>query len=1179
MLEARSLTKYYQHTAAVRRVSFTVRPGEILGFLGPNGAGKTTTVRMLTGLIEPSEGQIFYQGRTVYDDFTGFQRRIGYVPEEAHLYPHLTGREYLQLTGRLRGMPRRVLEPKMDEFLRVFDLWDDRHTPLGSYSKGMRQKILLSAALLHDPELLILDEPFSGLDVTSALMLRSLLRALASRGKMILYSSHVLEVVEKICSNVLILRKGEVVAYDSIDRLRELMSQPSLEGVFAQLADVDDGEAVANRILEVMSDGGAEARVTGSSPADGPGTGGGTAAPGLRMYRGPAKRFPDEFQDVYGDELPQTTEEAIEPIWRRHGVPGLAWLPARLAWRVPMEHLAELKRDILYALRMLARSPGFTAVALISLSLGMAVVTCAYSEVNGLILRDLPGVPRPAELVALQAPTSYPYYKRYRERSDLFSSTMAYVAPVPFGVSLGGPAERTWGQLVTPSYFSTLGVRPAMGRFFGQEQEQPGGAPVIVVSYRFWQQHLGSDPSVVGRTLRINGQTCTVMGVGPEGFLGASPAYFAADVWMPVTAPARAAPELADNALERRGLTMFQMVGRLMPGVTAERAEAALDAVARQMEQEYGDADRERGGRRLALVPGGKILPIRKQDRPYFTEVLMLLGGLVLLIACANVTGMMLARAADRRREIAVRLALGASRRRLIRQLLTESMLVAAGAGALGLTVTVWLMHLASQMRMPFPMPVSFDLNPDWGVMLFALGMTGLTGLVVGLAPALQVTRTDLTPALKEGGNIQHRRYRRLSLRNGLMLCQMAGSLSLLLLTGFLGLGIQTTMGIQQGFDARNLYLISLDPVRDGYSGAQATAFFEKLLDRVKSLPSVTAATLTDTVPVAMDGNTAAKFSETQAGGGNATRFARKHVVGRDYFDTARIPILLGRGFRKQDEANQTTAVIVSEELVRAYWTGQEVLGRRIEISSDRASGGFGAVPGTFDFRPGAAGSGGRVFEVVGVAKDVSEDFIASKKHPAIYFPLHAADYAQPSLRGVTLMVRGMPGVDTIGAVEREISATDANVTPFNARSMAEQIAQYMSSLRSAAWTWNLIGAFGLILAAVGLAGVTAYAVAQRGHEIGIRMALGAQKSDVLGLVMKEGVVLVTAGTLIGMALTWAGIRLMSGFFFTVASVRTFDPALLVGAPLLLAALALGACYLPARKSTRIDPVVALRQE
>jgi ABC-2 type transport system ATP-binding protein len=252
MLEARAITKYYGPVPAVSQVSFTIRPGEILGYLGPNGAGKSTTVKMLTGLIEPSAGQIFYDGRSVYDDLTAFQTRIGYVPEEPHLYPHLSGREYLQLVGRLRGMPRARLEAKMDEFLRLFDLWDDRHAPLSSYSKGMRQKILLSGALLHDPDVLILDEPFSGLDVTSAMVVRSLLRALAAQNKTIFYSSHVLEVVEKVCSTVLILRKGQVVAYDSINRLQEMMQQPSLEGVFAQVAQVQDGEIVANRILQAM---------------------------------------------------------------------------------------------------------------------------------------------------------------------------------------------------------------------------------------------------------------------------------------------------------------------------------------------------------------------------------------------------------------------------------------------------------------------------------------------------------------------------------------------------------------------------------------------------------------------------------------------------------------------------------------------------------------------------------------------------------------------------------------------------------------------------------------------------------------------------------------------------------------------------------------------------------------
>jgi len=255
MIEVCSLTKYYDHTVAVHDVSFTIHRGEILGYLGPNGAGKSTTVKILTGMLEPSQGQILYQGKSVYENFTAFQRRIGYVPEEAYVYPHLSGREYLQLIGRLRGLPQHVLEPKIDGFLRLFLLADDAYSPLSSYSKGMRQKILLAAALLHNPEILILDEPFSGLDVTSALVLRSLLQNLASQGKIVLYSSHVLEVVEKVCSKVLILNKGEVVAYDSIGRLREIMRQPSLEGVFAQLTDIGDSEELCCHILEVMKFG------------------------------------------------------------------------------------------------------------------------------------------------------------------------------------------------------------------------------------------------------------------------------------------------------------------------------------------------------------------------------------------------------------------------------------------------------------------------------------------------------------------------------------------------------------------------------------------------------------------------------------------------------------------------------------------------------------------------------------------------------------------------------------------------------------------------------------------------------------------------------------------------------------------------------------------------------------
>ncbi len=898
----------------------------------------------------------------------------------------------------------------------------------------------------------------------------------------------------------------------------------------------------------------------------------------LRLYRALADAFPQEFRNVYGDEMIETAEDSIEPIWRRYGVFGLARLVVDVALRIPVEYASELRRDIRFGLRRLAGSPGFTAVALVSLSLGICIATCAYSEMNGL-LRDLPGVTQPEQLVAFQAPVSYPDYKRYRDLGDLFSATFAYVAPVPFGVSIGGRTERFWGHLVTPSYFSTLGVRPLMGRFLNRQEEQAGVAPLVVLSYRFWQEHLGADPAIVGKTLRINGRETTVIGVGPKEFLGASPALFVSDLWLPVSVDAATAPELAGNALERRDLTMFQVVGRLRPGITEDAAEAELDVVAQQLAEANGEKDRENKGRRVQLIGGGRILPIRKQDAPFFREFLMVMGGLVLLIACINTANMMLARAADRRKEIAVRLALGASRGRLIRQLLTEAALVALGAAVTAFPLSIWLMSLVSHVKMPLPIPVSYDLTLDWRALVFTMSAAAVTGILFGLAPALQATRTDLTPALKEGGQVQLRRFGRLSLRNALVVCQMTASLMLLMLTGYLSLGIQSTMGVQEGFNPRNLYLISLDPVRDGYTAERTADFFGKALDRVKRMPGVIAACLTDTVPVAVDGNSGVRFSTPGSDATREVHESQRHMVGRGYFETAGIRILAGRGFREQDEADGAATVVVSEELVRRYWTGEEALGRRIEVRNERATGGFGGWPGTLDFRSGVIGSERRVFEVAGVVKDVTEDLVASKKHPVIYFPLHHADYAQPSLRGVTLMVRAAPGVDILSAVRREIAAMDSRVTPFNARSMTEQIAQFMSSLRMASWTYGVIGMFGLVLASVGLAGVTAYAVAQRAHEIGIRMALGAQKSNVLALVMSEGAALVAVGMLSGLALAWVGIRSLSRIFFTVATVQSADPVLLLGAPLLLAGVALAACYLPARKSTRIDPAVTLRQE
>jgi macrolide transport system ATP-binding/permease protein len=901
-----------------------------------------------------------------------------------------------------------------------------------------------------------------------------------------------------------------------------------LEGVFAQLTDVQDTDALASQLLNAMTSGEDGRPPSGSEPTS------------------------------LGPYPPSQTQ----PITA-----------------APAQPLAELRQDVRYGLRALLASPSFTAVSLLSLSLGICIATCAFSEMNGMALRSLPGVLNPGELVALQTPASYPIYKRLREQSDLFSSSMAYAAPVPFSVSLSGNTERIWGHLVAASYFSTLGVRPALGAFFHPSEETPGQAPIVVVSHRFWQNRLGEDPLVVGKTLRINGQTSTVIGVAPDDFLGASPLLFPADIWMPVTAGAGMAPELADNALERRDLAMFFMVGRLKPGVAIPSAEAELDTVAQQFERDRIGADVTRKDRRVFLVEGGKLLPLRKQDLPFFTSFLTIMAVLIMLIACANVANMMLARGARRRREIAVRLALGASRARLIRQLLTESTMLAIASGVVGFLAATWLMTLGSQVRMPFPMPVAFDFRPDGRVLMLTLALSLCTSLVCGLAPAWQATKTDLAATLKEGGDLLFGAHRRFSLRNALIVLQVAGSLTLLVVLGLLALGIQTILGIQSGFNPKNLYSLALDPVRDGYSGARAAAFFETLLRRVQMLPSVTAATLTETVPVSMPG--AGVIVSTPAGGQRVAVRAIQHVVGKDYFDTTGIPIALGRGFRRQDETEHSTAVVVSTALARELWDGKEAVGRSVKIRNAEVLAPK-ILPGSFDYRPAVSGGGFESAEVVGVAADVAEGLVVGKPRPAIYFPLRPHSYSHPSLRGITLMVRATPGADALAAVEREISSIDDRITPFNETSMNDQIDQFMGPLRMAAWTYGLIGVFGLALASVGLAGVTAYSVAQRSREIGIRIALGAQNRDVLSLVMRDGLLLVAAGTIIGMAGAWAGARLlaaMNSAVGTVSSTSTSDPIVLIGAPLLLALLAVIACYLPARRSISVDPAMVLRQE
>lgn len=901
-----------------------------------------------------------------------------------------------------------------------------------------------------------------------------------------------------------------------------------------------------------------------------------------RLYHALASAFPREFKNLYGEELLQAGNDAITFAAEGYGVIGMIRLLWDIARRIPAEYAAEIRQDLRFGLRTLAKSPGFTAVALISLTVGICIATCAISEMNGIVLRNLPEVPHPEQLAALLAPTSYPNYEIYRGRNDLFSSTTAYVAPVPFTVVLGGRSERTFGQLVTPSYFGTYEVLPFLGRFFSADEEQTGRSPRVVVSHRFWSQQLGSDPAAVGKTLSVNGHPATVVGVAPEKFLGASPALFGADIWLPMSAGAAIAPELSSDALTRRDVALFRIVGRLQPGVAASRAEAALDAITQQLEKDNAEKESERKGRRVFLVDGGKLLPLRKEDRPFFTSFLLLMAGLVVLIACANVANMMLARATERRREIAVRLSLGASRARLVRQLVTENMIIALVAGVLGLLASDWLMHLLSQLRLPLPMSVTYDLTPDAHVLFFSMTLTLVTGFLFGLAPALQATGPHIAEALKHGPDLGFTKFRRIGLRNLLMISQVAGSLMLLIVLALMSIGIQTTMGVRAGFDAHNLYLLSLDPVRDGYSSEKVGDFLEKLLERIQALPTVAAATLTESIPVSLPSRFLSLSVPTdRVGHSDIADAVASHVVGKDYFETIGVPIQLGRAFLRSDETSDTKAVVVSQALVQRLWPGENPIGRRFEVANDVLMPPK-ILPGSFDYRAQVGTGDVHRYQVVGVAGDVAEGLVVQKPRPAVYFPMNDLTFQRPSLDGVTLIFRGTPGANPTDAVQNEIARLTATVTPFNLMSMNQHVEQFMSPLKMAAWTYGTIGVFGLLLACVGLAGMSAYSVSQRRQELAVRMAVGAQKRDVLALVIGEGAALLAAGTVLGMTLAVAAERAVSSMSSPASQVNTTNssnPVVLIGAPLLLIVLGLLACYLPARRSAAIDPARALRQE
>ena len=899
-----------------------------------------------------------------------------------------------------------------------------------------------------------------------------------------------------------------------------------------------------------------------------------------RIYRRLAQAFPHEFKVAYGAEVTQLGEDVLKDIARRQGIASLIKLIADIAMRIPLEYLSEMRGDMRYALRALLKSTGFAFVGIISMGLSIGLTTNVYSSKWAMLFRDLPAAANAKYLVMPEKPVSYYYIEQFREQKNLFSGVAAFQIGVPFNVTLQGNTnakpQRIFGQLVSADYFSVLGVQPQQGRLLSSELDKSGDSPVVVISDRFWRNRLNSSPNAVGQILRLNGQIATIVGIAPKEFNGAF-SINPAELFVPVTAPAALAPELANDVLHQRNAKEFLALMCLAPGVTIDSAEAALDAITRRLDaQDPSLPVRTDKGRRVTLLPAGTRVPLPRELRPVLLGFFLLLTGLVMTLACTNLANMLIARGANRRKELAIRLAIGAGRFRLIRQMMAEGILLSLVGGIAGFALACGLTVLNSRFSSPMGVPVERDFSLDWRAALFAFGLALICGVGFSLAPALQATRADLTPALKQGSALQLPGYRRFGLRNLLMVAQVAASLMLLLITGFLVMGIRVESSIQTKFDPHAMILLSIDPVRDGYSPENAQALFEKLPERLKAAAPARQIAFAAQPPFSViDADDAQQLTAEDSGApSRIQQSVIAETVGAGYFSTLSQPILAGREFEERDQRSQTIAsknsssfaepsrvlpAVLNETAARGFFGNGNALGKRLR--DDKNS-----------------------YEVVGVVRNLKNGIGNSQS--ILYLPLTPRDFARAPADGITIMVRSEMGpsaeTDALAAIRNEIALIDPHLNLFHVQTLSEYLDRSRAPTRLAVQTYGGIGLFGLVLAAIGLAGITAYSVAQRRKEIAIRTALGASRAQVLRLVLREGTALVSTGTVLGFLGAVAVAKILSALtnvFGEAFRIGTGDLRLLLGAPLLLAAVTMLACFFPARRSVKIDPLKALRQE
>ncbi len=819
--------------------------------------------------------------------------------------------------------------------------------------------------------------------------------------------------------------------------------------------------------------------------------------------------------------------------------------------------MKNLWQDLRFSARLLLKSPGFTAVAVLTLALGIGANSSIFSLVNAVLLRPLP-VKEPDQLVALYTgdyggspygASSYQDYLDFRDKNSVLSGLLAYTVR-PMVLTEGGDSERILGAFATGNYFPVVGVKTALGRPFLPEEDQVAGAhPVAVVSHGYWERRFNSDPSVVGRTVKINGQSLTVVGVAEKGFTGTM-LGLAPDVWVPLTMMPTLNP--GGDVLNRRDTRGLFLIGRLKPDVGIEQAQVMFTVLASQLYQSYPKEWRNanNASRGVLVMPESqaRVFPQLRGMVLGFTALLAIVVGLVLLIACTNVANLLLARAANRRKEIAIRLVLGAKRGRLIRQLLTESVLLSMLGGLGGLVLAYWSTSLLMSFKPPVPVPVSFDFGLDARVLGFTLLISLLTGVVFGLAPALQASKPELVPALKNEDSVGG--FKRSRLRNIFVVSQIVLSVVLLIATGLFLRSMYNAQSIDPGFRYDNVVTMSLDLNARGYDASKGALLYQQLLGRLSGVPGVQSASVASTLPLGIDSSRRPVVVEGGTSKAEEGMEMPYSIVGPKYFESLSIPLVRGRDFTMQDREDAPGVVIINETMARRFWGNQDPVGKRLSIK----------------------GRKGPYLEVVGVAKEGKYLSLGEDPQPFMYLPILQNYESETKL---LLRASGSPS-QLAGVIRNEVRAIDENLPVYDLKTLAEHMGVALLLPRIGATILGMFGLLGMTLAAVGLFGVMSYSVAQRTHEIGIRRAIGAKPGHILSMILKQGMILALTGLGIGLAVSFAVTRFLSGMLYDVS---TTDPVTFAGLSLLLALVAGVACYVPARRATKVDPIVALKYE